>query len=112
MTAAPLPAPALEHEAAQAGYATDMQQLPAALLDDDVPTAEKLVFLWVKLNPGEHSARSLSAALGVRVHNALGELVRRGVVVEEEAPAGRRPGKYRAAPLRSPRPRLGAEESN
>ena len=84
-------------------YAGDMKQLPAEL--DDATTAEKLAYLWVYLNPGEYSARSLSAILGVDVRTALGDLTRKGLLLEEVPPAGRKPGQYRAAPLRPGRTR-------
>jgi hypothetical protein len=93
-------------------YTEDMRQLPAELLQDDVTTAEKLVYMWVRENPGEHSARSLRAALGVVIETALGDLVRRGALIEEVPPSGRRAGTYRAAPQpRGPRPRTSQEET-
>lgn len=76
-------------------YAEAVKQLPPPLLGDT--TVKALVYLWVRMNPGEHSARSLQQALGRQVGTALGELVRDGLLIEEEPPAGRRPGKYRDA---------------
>ncbi len=91
-------------------YAMTMKQLPAEL--DGATTAEKLAYLWVYLHPGEHSARSLEVALGVGVRTALSELTRRGLLIEEIPPAGRRPGHYRVTPQRpGPRPRLTEERA-
>lgn len=85
-------------------HTDNMKQLPAALAD--MTTAHKLVYLWVYLNAGEHSARSLEADLGVSVRTALSDLVKAGVLIEESPPVGRKAGQYRAAPQRSgPRPR-------
>ena len=60
---------------------------------------EKLVWLYVDRYPGEHSVRSLVDALGVYADRALPALVRDGLLIEEEAPAGSKLGKYRAAEL-------------
>jgi hypothetical protein len=104
----PAPAPVVFAYA----YTEDMRQLPAELLQDDVTTAEKLVYMWVRENPGEHSARKLHAALGVVIGTALGDLVRRGALLEEVPPVGRRAGTYRATPQpRGPRPRTSQEET-
>ncbi|WP_135230101.1 hypothetical protein [Deinococcus fonticola] len=73
-----------------------MPKLPPQVADADVPTVEKLVWFYIYNNPGEHSARSLSAELGVQVRTALSKLVERGALIEEEAPRGTRAGKYRA----------------
>lgn len=78
-----------------------MKQLPAAL--GEATTAEKLAYLWVYLNPGEHSARRLSAVLGVDVRTALSDLTRKGLLMEEIPPSGPKPGQYRAVPQRSGR---------
>jgi hypothetical protein len=59
--------------------------------------SEKLVWLYIDRYPGEHSARSLYRALGLYVDRALPGLVRDGLVIEEAAPAGARPGKYHTA---------------
>lgn len=73
-----------------------MPKLPPEVAADDVPTVEKLVWLYVWANPGEHSARSLSAELGVRVKTSLSNLVKRGALVEVTPPAGPKAGEYRA----------------
>lgn len=85
-------------------YARDMPKLPPQVAAEDVPTVEKLVWLYIWANPGEHSDRSLWADLGVRPQGALKRLVQRGALVEESPPSGPKPGSYRAAPQR-PRPR-------
>lgn len=88
----------------QMAYAECMKNLPAEL--QDLTTAHKLVYLWVYLNPGEHSARSLSESLGVGVRTALSDLVKLGVLVEVTPPTGPKLGEYRTAPQRpGPRPR-------
>jgi hypothetical protein len=51
--------------------------------------SEKLVWLYIDRDPGEHSARSL--------YRAPPGLVRGGLVIEEIAPAGARPGKHHTA---------------
>lgn len=81
-------------------YAEAVKKLPEPLLKKGVPTARKLTYLWVKENPGPHSARSLHAALGVEVGTALSELRDDGLLIEDVPPAGSRPGEYRAAPVR------------
>lgn len=81
-------------------YPEAMKKLPPPLLEDGVPSTRKLVYLWVKENPGRHSARSLQAALGVDVDTALSDLVRDGLLIEEVPQVGPQPGHYRAAPLR------------
>ncbi len=58
--------------------------------------SEKLVWLYIDRYPGEHSVRSLHAALGVTADRALPALVRDGLLIEEEPAAGSRLGKYRA----------------
>jgi hypothetical protein len=63
---------------------------------------EKLVWLYLDRYPGQHSVRSLHAALGVNADRALPGLVRDGLVIEEEAPAGSRLGKYRAVSPAAP----------
>jgi hypothetical protein len=75
-----------------------MNSLPAPLLEDGVTAAQKLAYLWVRANPGEHSARSLRAALGVRMDGVLPSLTEMGLLIEEQPPAGSVSGKYRAAP--------------
>lgn len=77
-------------------YAKNMPKLPPQVAAEDVPTVEKLVWLYIYNNPGEHSARSLSADLGVRVKTSISSLVERGALVEEVAPIGPKLGKYRA----------------
>ena len=84
--------------ARQRGHLHVMKTLPAPLMEDGVPASEKLVYMWITDHPGEHSARSLTAALGVRVKSALTELIEKGLVVEEKPPGGKTPGQYRAAP--------------
>ena len=81
-------------------YAKTMPKLPPAVADEDVPTVEKLVWLYIWANPGEHSARSLSAELGVRVKTSISSLVERGALIEEEPPRGPKLGKYRAVTQR------------
>nr|AAF44057.1 hypothetical protein [Shuttle vector pI3] len=77
-------------------YARDMPKLPPEVAAEDVLTVEKLVWLYIWANPGEHSDRSLWAELGVRPQGAIKRLLERGVLVQEEAPRGPKPGKYRA----------------
>ncbi len=73
-----------------------MKRLPASLHNSSV--SEKLVWLHVHSNPGEHSARSLAADLGGSPRtwvNALSGLVKDELVVVEKAPAGVHGGQYR-----------------
>ncbi|MDB5046058.1 MAG: hypothetical protein JWQ08_2108 [Deinococcus sp.] len=63
----------------------------------------KLVWLYVDQYPGHHSVRSLQAALGITAGRALSNLVKQGLLIQEEAPQGRRLGKYRTAPLQTDR---------
>ena len=70
------------------------KRLPTALLTRT--PVEKLVWLYVDKFPGEHSGESLETALGVYANRALAALVKDGLLVEEEAPAARKAGKYRA----------------
>ena len=78
----------------------NVKRLPPPLLADDVSAIEKLVYMWIRDQPGEHSTRSLDDALGERTRAALSSLVQRGVVIQETPSSGRRPGTYRATPLR------------
>lgn len=71
------------------------KRLPAAVLP--LKPVEKLVWLYVDRHPGEHSVASLNEALGVYSGRALPALVAAGLLVEEEAPTNRKPGKYRTA---------------
>lgn len=64
-----------------------------------LPAVPKLVWLYIDKYPGQHSVRSLTDALGVHPVTALPELVAAGLLIEEVAPAGSRPGKYRTAEL-------------
>lgn len=68
-------------------------QLPSQIMN--LTTMHKLVYLWVKENPGKHSSRSLSASLGGDVQSALRDLKQAGVLEILSAPAGRRAGVYR-----------------
>lgn len=63
------------------------------------PPTEKIVWMYIDRFPGEHSVRSLHAALGVNAGRAFPALLADGLLIEEEAPAGSRLGKYRAAEL-------------
>lgn len=76
---------------------TMKRNLPAAV-KTRTPT-EKLVWLYIDRYPGQHSVRSLHTALGVNPDRALPGLVRDGLVIEEEPPAGSVPGTYRTAEL-------------
>ncbi|UQN05089.1 hypothetical protein [Deinococcus sp. QL22] len=69
------------------------KSLPAALRP--LPATSKLVWLYIHQYPGHHSVRSLEAALGSTAGRALPTLLRAGLLVQQEAPMGRRPGKYR-----------------
>ena len=74
-------------------------------LPDAVKTrtpTEKIVWMYIDRYPGQHSVRSIAAALGVTPARALAALVRDGLILEDEAPAGTRPGTYRAASLETP----------
>ena len=74
-----------------------MKRLPPELHPHS--PAEKLAWLHIHANPGEHSARSLADDLGGSPRTwgqALAALIAAGVVVEEVPPAGRRAGSYRA----------------
>lgn len=76
-----------------------MKRLPASL--HRASASEKLVWLHIHSNPGEHSARSLAADLGGSFGtwgNALSGLVKDGLLVVEKAPAGIHGGHYRVAP--------------
>ncbi|GGO37189.1 hypothetical protein [Deinococcus humi] len=76
-----------------------MKRLPVSLHSSSV--SEKLVWLHIHSNPGEHSARSLAADLGGSSRtwsNALSGLIDAGFVVVEKAPAGVHGGQYRVAP--------------
>ena len=65
---------------------------------------EKLIWLYIDRWPGEHSARSLHDALGLAADRALPALVRDGLLIEEVAPAGSQPGRYRAAVVETDTP--------
>jgi hypothetical protein len=67
-----------------------------------LPATTKLVWLYIKQYPGSHSVRSLQAALGSTAGRALPTLLHAGLIVQEEAPKGRRLGKYRAVSLSAP----------
>lgn len=97
--------------AAECDNAPMRKRLPAALLTRT--PVEKLVWLYVDKFPGEHSGESLETALGVYANRALAALVKDGLLVEEEAPAARKAGKYRAvtAPPR-PAPALERKEED
>lgn len=69
------------------------KRLPDAVLP--LKPVEKLVWLYVDRHPGEHSTASLSDALGVYAGRALPALLAAGLIVQEEAPTNRTPGKYR-----------------
>lgn len=56
----------------------------------------KLVWLYISEFPGEHSVRSLSDVLGVYAGRALPALVAAGLLLQEEPPAARKGGRYRA----------------
>lgn len=74
-----------------------MRRLPPALHPRSA--SEKLVWLHIHANPGEHSTRSLAADLGGSQRtwaSALSGLLEAGLIVMEDAPAGARPGEYRA----------------
>ncbi|ANE44354.1 MarR family transcriptional regulator [Deinococcus puniceus] len=73
------------------------KSLPAALRP--LPATCKLVWLYIHQYPGYHSVRSLEAALGSTAGRALPNLLQAGLLVQEEAPVGRRSGKYRTAYL-------------
>ncbi|QFP75056.1 hypothetical protein [Deinococcus sp. AJ005] len=76
-----------------------MKRLPASLHSSSV--SEKLVWLHIHSNPGQHSARSLAADLGGSSRtwaNALSGLVKDKLLVVEKAPAGIHGGQYRVAP--------------
>lgn len=73
------------------------KRLPEALRK--LPAVPKLVWLYIDKYPGQHSVRSLTDALGIHPVTALPELVAAGLLVEEQAPAGARPGTYRTADL-------------
>ncbi|CAM3473979.1 MarR family transcriptional regulator [Deinococcus saxicola] len=76
-----------------------MKRLPASLHSSS--SSEKLVWLHIHSNPGEHSARSLEADLGGSFRtwsNALSGLVKAELVVVDTAPAGVHGGQYRVAP--------------
>lgn len=64
-----------------------------------LPAVPKLVWLYIDKYPGQHSVRSLTHALGIHPVSALPELVAAGLLIEEEAPAGARPGRYRTVEL-------------
>ncbi|THF69256.1 hypothetical protein E7T06_12800 [Deinococcus sp. Arct2-2] len=74
--------------------------LPDALRP--LPATSKLVWLYIHRYPGSHSIRSLQAALGSTAGRALPTLLQAGLLVQEEAPRGRRLGKYRAVSLSAP----------
>ncbi|MEF2280040.1 hypothetical protein V3W47_17235 [Deinococcus sp. YIM 134068] len=57
---------------------------------------EKLVWLYVRQYPGQHSVASLDKALGVYPARALNALVDAGLLIEEEPPTRMKGGKYRA----------------
>lgn len=74
-----------------------MKRLPTALHDRSV--SEKLVWLHIHANPGEHSTRSLAADLGGSQRTwagALSGLVAAGLVAVDVQPAGVHGGQYRA----------------
>lgn len=76
-----------------------MKRLPVRLHSSSV--SEKLVWLHIRSNPGEHSARSLAADLGGSFStwsNALSGLVKENFLIVEKAPAGIHGGQYRVAP--------------
>lgn len=66
--------------------------------------SEKLVWLYIDRYPGKHSVRSLLDAIGVTADRALPALVRDGLLIEEEPPAGARLGTYRTADPETVRP--------
>lgn len=76
-----------------------MKRLPARLHSSSA--SEKLVWLHIRSNPGEHSARSLATDLGGSSRtwaNALSGLVKDQLLVVEKVPAGIHGGQYRIAP--------------
>ncbi|QLG13575.1 hypothetical protein HLB42_21805 (plasmid) [Deinococcus sp. D7000] len=76
-----------------------MKRLPASLHSSSA--SEKLVWLHIRSNPGEHSARSLEADLGGSFRTwstALSGLINAGFIIVEKAPAGVHGGQYRVAP--------------
>lgn len=80
-----------------------------------LPAVPKLVWLYIDQYPGQHSVRTLHDALGIVPSTAIPDLVAAGLLLEEIAPAGSRPGQYRTAELPDdPKPkaraRAGAKE--
>lgn len=76
------------------------KRLPDAVRSlDAVP---KLIWCYVDCYPGAHSVKSLKRDLGVEAGRALPALVAAGLLIEEEAPTRRTPGKYRAVSTPAP----------
>lgn len=81
-----------------------MRRLPPDLHQHS--PAEKLVWLHIHANPGEHSARSMAEDLGGSPRTwaqALAALLRAGLLREDEAPAGPKAGRYTAQREAGPR---------
>lgn len=76
-----------------------MKRLPSSLHARS--PSEKLLWLHIHSNPGEHSSRSLADDLGGSSRTwaaALAGLVDAGLLVVESEPAGVHGGQYRVAP--------------
>ena len=74
-----------------------MRRLPPALHPHS--PAEKLAWLHIHANPGEHSARQMADELGGSPRTwaqAIAALLRAGLLREDEPAAGPKPGKYTA----------------
>ena len=67
---------------------------------EGLPCTAKLIWYFLRDHPGEpYSIRALAESLGATtasVQKALKGLVERGLIEVLEAPAGSRPGRYRA----------------
>lgn len=74
-----------------------------------LPAVPKLVWLYIEQFPGQHSVRTLNDALGIMPSTAIPDLLAAGLLVEDAAPAGSRPGTYRVADLPAePKPKAPA----
>lgn len=93
MVAAPLLS-SLTSSLARCNTVSMKKRLPEAVRElDAVP---KLVWVYIDRYPGRHSARSLEDALGGYPGRALPNLVKAGLLIQEERAVGTRLGKYRA----------------